>query len=98
MLSYGYSLSVTAVQLAHAYATLANGGRMMPLSLVRRERAPSPEQVIAEKVACTVAAMLEQVVESPRGIHRVRVPGYHVAGSTHPKAGNSSGGNGEIGH
>ncbi|AGI22764.1 peptidoglycan glycosyltransferase [Pseudomonas sp. ATCC 13867] len=81
-LSYGYGLSITAVQLAHAYATLANGGSMMPLSLVRRERAPRPEQVIPEKVAHTVTAMLEQVVESPRGIHRARVPGYHVAGKS----------------
>ncbi len=45
-------------------------------------RAPRPEQVIPEKVAHTVTAMLEQVVESPHGIHRARVPGYHVAGKS----------------
>ena len=32
-LAYGYGVSVTAVQLAHAYAVLGNQGRNMPLSL-----------------------------------------------------------------
>lgn len=37
-LAYGYGLSVTAIQLVHAYATLANDGRSVPLSMVRADR------------------------------------------------------------
>jgi len=39
-LSYGYGLSVTAEQLANAYATLASGGRMiLPYALASPARA-----------------------------------------------------------
>jgi len=37
-LSYGYGVSVTAIQLAHAYATLANNGMVLPLSMTRVDR------------------------------------------------------------
>lgn len=39
-LSYGYGVSVTAIQLAHAYATLANNGQVLPLSMTRVDRKP----------------------------------------------------------
>ncbi|MET1080071.1 MAG: penicillin-binding transpeptidase domain-containing protein [Pseudomonas sp.] len=82
-LAYGYGLSVTAVQLAHAYATLANGGRSVPLTLTRAdERLPDGVQVIPEEVAKTVQGMLQQVVEAPGGVFRAKVPAYHVGGKS----------------
>jgi cell division protein FtsI (penicillin-binding protein 3) len=81
-LSYGYGLSVTAVQLAHAYAVLANGGRSVPLSLTRVDHARDSVQVIPEAVAHTVQGMLQQVIEAPGGVFRAQVPGYHVAGKS----------------
>ncbi len=81
-LSYGYGLSVTAIQLVHAYATIANHGRMVPLSLARVDRPASATQVVPEEVARTVQGMLQQVVEAPGGAHRAQVPGYHVAGKS----------------
>ncbi len=81
-LSYGYGLSVTAVQLAHAYASLANNGRNVPLSLTRVDQRPEGVQVIPEAVAKTLQGMLQQVVEAPGGAHRAQVPGYHVAGKS----------------
>ncbi|SFP24200.1 cell division protein FtsI (penicillin-binding protein 3) [Geopseudomonas sagittaria] len=81
-LSYGYGLSVTAIQLVHAYATIANNGRMVPLSLARVDQAASFTQVVPEEVAKTVQGMLQQVVEAPGGAHRAQVPGYHVAGKS----------------
>ena len=50
-LSYGYGLSVTAVQLAHAYSVLANNGRSTHLSLARVDRQPDSVQVIPEAIA-----------------------------------------------
>ena len=81
-LSYGYGLSVTAIQLAHAYATIANNGRMVPLSLARVDQPANSTQVVPDEVARTVQGMLQQVVEAPGGAHRAQVPGYHVAGKS----------------
>lgn len=81
-LSYGYGLSVTAIQLVHAYATIANNGRMVPLSLARVDQPANFTQVVPEEVARTVQGMLQQVVEAPGGAHRAQVPGYHVAGKS----------------
>ena len=82
-LAYGYGLSVTAIQLAHAYATLANDGRSMPLTMVRADGVRDPgTQVIPESVALTIQGMLQQVVEAPGGVFRAQVPAYHVAGKS----------------
>ncbi|MDF3934374.1 peptidoglycan D,D-transpeptidase FtsI family protein [Pseudomonas citronellolis] len=81
-LSYGYGLSVTAIQLAHAYAALANNGQTVPLTMVRADRQPTATQVIPEQVAKTMQGMLQQVVEAPNGVYRAQVPGYHVAGKS----------------
>ena len=81
-LSYGYGLSITAIQLAHAYATLANDGSFIPLSLTRVERSPQGSQVVPQQVAKTLQGMLQQVVEAPTGVFRAQVPGYHVAGKS----------------
>ncbi|WP_339468674.1 MULTISPECIES: peptidoglycan D,D-transpeptidase FtsI family protein [unclassified Pseudomonas] len=81
-LSYGYGLSVTAIQLAHAFSVLANNGRMVPLSLIHIDEAPKATQVIPENVAKTIQGMLQQVIEAPRGVFRAQVPAYHVAGKS----------------
>lgn len=81
-LSYGYGVSVTAIQLAHAYATLANNGKVLPLSMTRADRQPIGAQVVPEDVAKTLQGMLQQVVEAPRGVFRAQVPGYHVSGKS----------------
>jgi cell division protein FtsI (penicillin-binding protein 3) len=82
-LAYGYGLSVTAVQLAHAYAVLANEGGNVPLSMVRLDRQPVSTQVIDQQIAKTVLGMLQAVVEEPGGGGaRAKVPGYHVGGKS----------------
>lgn len=81
-LSYGYGLSVTAVQMVHAYATLANNGLAIPLSMTRVDNLPSGSQAIPPEVAKTLQGMLQQVVEAPRGVFRAQVPGYHVSGKS----------------
>ncbi|BCD86866.1 penicillin-binding protein 3 [Pseudomonas solani] len=81
-LSYGYGLSVTAIQMVHAYATLANHGQAVPLSMTRVDTVPVGAQVIPDEVAKTMQGMLQQVVEAPRGVFRAQVPGYHVSGKS----------------
>lgn len=81
-LSYGYGLSVNALQLAHAYAVIANKGVMEPLSLVRVDDAPAGQRVISGQVAAELVRMLETVVTRDGTASRAQVPGYQVAGKT----------------
>ena len=81
-LSYGYGLSVTALQLVHAYAALANDGKMVPLSILKLDKEPEATQVVPKATAETIQGMLQQVIEAPRGVYRAQVPFYHVAGKS----------------
>lgn len=82
-LAYGYGLSVTAVQLAHAYSVLGNEGRNVPLSLLRLDQRPEGVQTIDKKISATVLQMLRAVVEEEGGGGaRAKVPGYHVGGKS----------------
>ncbi|WP_111657276.1 peptidoglycan D,D-transpeptidase FtsI family protein [Isoalcanivorax indicus] len=87
-LSYGYGVSVTALQLARAYAVLANDGRRLPVSLerVNADYAEAEnrfaEQVISPVYARAIVDMLETVVSEEGTARRAKVPGYRVAGKT----------------
>jgi len=83
VMSYGYGLSVTAVQLTHAYAVLGNDGASVPLSLMRLDQVPQSVQVLDPQVSAQVLQMLRAVVDEQGGTgSRARVPGYQVGGKT----------------
>ncbi|HSW69256.1 MAG TPA: penicillin-binding transpeptidase domain-containing protein [Gammaproteobacteria bacterium] len=81
-LSFGYGISVTALQLAHAYATIANEGIKIPLSLVRVDQPPQGERVLDRKIALQMLDMLQSVLAKGGTGEPARVPGYSVAGKT----------------
>ncbi len=81
-LSYGYGLSVSALQLASAYTALANGGVRMPPSLLRLPEAPGGTQAIDPSVAHDLLRIMEESVQPGTGGRRAAVPGYRVAGKT----------------
>lgn len=81
-LSFGYGISVTTLQLAHAYATLANDGIKVPLSLLRIDKPPVGERVVDEKIAHEMMEMLRNVLLKGGTGEPARVPGYSVAGKT----------------
>lgn len=80
--SYGYGISVTALQLAHAYSVLASDGVLKPVSFVKVDTAPLGEQVMSVEVARQVRSMLESVVADGGTGKLARVSGYRVAGKT----------------
>ena len=80
--SYGYGVSVTLLQLARAYAVLANGGELLPLTLVRRDDAADHLRVMSPGVAHAVRRMLELAVGSGGTGSAARVPDYRVGGKT----------------
>ncbi len=81
-LSYGYGLSVTPLQLAHAYATLGAGGIRRPVTFLRVDGEVPGERVVDEQVALQLIQLLESVI-TPEGTGgRASLTGYRVAGKT----------------
>jgi cell division protein FtsI (penicillin-binding protein 3) len=81
-LSFGYGLSVTAVQLARIYAAIGNGGTVRPLTILKTDNPPPGERVIAEHNADAMVEMLEAVTEKRGTATRAKVAGYRVGGKT----------------
>lgn len=81
-LSFGYGLSVTGLQLAQAYAVLANGGEKRPLSLVRVRQPAKGEKVMSKETAHAVVEMMETVVSREGTAQQASVAGYRIAGKT----------------
>ncbi|MGO2512981.1 peptidoglycan D,D-transpeptidase FtsI family protein [Marinomonas polaris] len=80
-LAYGYGLSVSTLQLAQAYMTLANGGYRVPVTIFKQDVPADGKQVIPQKVAHDVVKMMESVVQRGSG-KAAQIPGYRVAGKT----------------
>lgn len=88
----GYELAATVLQLANAYATIANGGVMMKPYLVQRIvdangedvqtfEAQRVRRVVSEATAKTLTTLLCGVVERGTG-KAARVQGLAIAGKT----------------
>ena len=80
--SYGYGISVTAMQLAQAYSVIASGGLLYPISFQKVGLIPVPRRVMPEMVAFEVNRMMRAVVGPDGSGRRAAVDGYHVAGKT----------------
>jgi cell division protein FtsI (penicillin-binding protein 3) len=81
-LSFGYGISVTTLQLARAYAALANDGVIVPVSLLKRDTRPRGDRVFEAETARAVRRMLESVATPDGTAPDAVVPGYRVAGKT----------------
>lgn len=80
-MSYGYGLSATPLQIAHAYATLGNGGRAIVPTFIKGETGEAT-QVLDPKVAHEVLRMMQTVTEPGGTATQAAILGYHVAGKT----------------
>ncbi len=81
-MSHGYGLSVTPLQLAHAYATIGAGGIRRPITFERVSGPVPGVQVLDPKVAHELVQLMEQVVEKGGTATRAAVVGYKVSGKT----------------
>jgi len=81
-ISFGYGVSVTALQLAQAYMIFATNGKLLPISFHKISGSIEGRQVISEKTARQIRVMLKAVVENQGTGHRAAVNGYQVAGKT----------------
>jgi cell division protein FtsI (penicillin-binding protein 3) len=80
-LSYGYGVSVTVLQLAEAFAAIADEGRLRRPSLVQGANNPAVS-IMDPKYAHEVAAMLETVTGERGTGKAARVGNYRVSGKT----------------
>ncbi len=91
-ISFGQGISVTAIQLATALSSIANGGYLMKPYIVKKIVSPegkvllekNPEvlkRVVSYDTASKITTILEQVVENGTG-KNARISGYRVAGKT----------------
>jgi cell division protein FtsI (penicillin-binding protein 3) len=84
----GQGIGVTPVQMATAYAAVANGGLWVQPHLVSRiagrpARRPKKRRIVSPGVAAQMKAMLRGVVDSEGGTGTAAaIPGYYVAGKT----------------
>lgn len=80
-MSYGYAISMTALQLAQSYAALANHGRLRPPTFVKGVRKPERD-IFDARLTDQVIGMLETVTGPGGSGTRASVPNYRVAGKT----------------
>jgi cell division protein FtsI (penicillin-binding protein 3) len=82
-LAFGYGITATPLQLAHAYSVFANGGVQQPVSLLALEgELPVGKRVISTDTAAQLLAMLHAVTGDDGTARKARVPGYQVGGKT----------------
>ena len=91
-IAFGQGLSLTAVQAASVYATIANDGLRVQPTLVagytapdgtyQPAAAPTSVRVVSPKTAAEVRSMLESVVSDEGTAPMAAISGYRVAGKT----------------
>jgi len=83
-MSYGYGLSASLLQLAHAYTVFAHDGELLPLS-IQKLPAGAPVQgrrVFSPQTAETLRQMLQSVTEPGGTAREAQVAGYAVGGKS----------------
>jgi cell division protein FtsI (penicillin-binding protein 3) len=81
-MAFGHGISVSVLQLAHAYTVFANDGWMPPLTITRRREAAVGQRIVSERTAREVRGMLELATQDGGTAPQARVIGYRVAGKT----------------
>jgi len=82
ILSFGYGLSSSALQLARAYTALADDGILHSVSLLKREEDDDTVRIFSAKTARSVRKMMETVLMKDGTAYEARVDGYSAAGKT----------------
>lgn len=81
-MSYGYGLSVSLMQLAHAYTVFGRDGDLAPISMLKVDNPVSGQPVFQSKVARDVRTMLHMVVGPGGTASKAQTMGYSVGGKT----------------
>jgi cell division protein FtsI (penicillin-binding protein 3) len=81
-MSYGYGLSISLFQLAHAYSVFARNGDLVPVTMLKSDQPAPGARVISQKNAGAVRHMLQMVTDVGGTATRAQTMGYSVGGKT----------------
>jgi cell division protein FtsI (penicillin-binding protein 3) len=81
-MSFGQGISMSLLQLAHAWLIFARDGDVIPLSFQKTSEKPVGQQIISAKTAAQMRTMVESVVGPGGTASQAQVAGYRVGGKT----------------
>ena len=81
-MSFGQGISMSLLQLAHAWLIFARDGDVIPLSFQKVTDKPVGQQIISAKTAAQVRTMVESVVSPEGTAPQAQVAGYRIGGKT----------------
>jgi len=89
--SFGQGITATPLQLTNAFATIANGGKMMRPYIIEKVIHPNGKEditkpreiktILDKRTSSLLSGMLVRVIDSGQA-NLAQVPGYYVAGKT----------------
>ncbi len=81
--SFGHGITTTLLQLAKAYAIIANGGYEIQPSLIKRTKNYKKEKILNDGVSEKILPILRKIVTTKEGTASLAdVPGYEIGGKT----------------
>ena len=82
--AYGHGITTTPLQLAKAYAIIANGGYKIKPTLIKKEKnLKRGEQIITQENSNKINVILRKIVTSEQGTANLaNIAGYEIAGKT----------------
>ncbi len=82
--AYGHGITTTPLQLANAYAIIANGGYKIKPTLIKKvKNLKRGEQIITQENSNKINKILRKIVTSEQGTaNLVNIAGYEIAGKT----------------
>jgi cell division protein FtsI (penicillin-binding protein 3) len=81
-MSFGQGISMSLLQLAHAWLIFARDGDVIPLSFQKTTETPVGQQVVSPRTAAQMRTMIESVVGPGGTASQAQVAGYRVGGKT----------------
>jgi len=81
-MAYGYGVSASLLQIAHAYTAFARDGQVIPVTMLKQEQPTSGVRVMSQRTAQEVRKML-QMAAGPGGTGpKAQTMGYSVGGKS----------------
>ena len=81
-MSYGYGLSASLLQMAHAYTVFARDGEVIPVSMLRQEQSAPGLRVLSPETAREVRKMLQMAAGTGGTAPLAQTIGYSVGGKS----------------
>ena len=95
-MAYGYGLSASLLQMAHAYTTFARDGEVIPISMLKQEQPVAGLRVLSVETAREIRTMLQMAAGPGGTAPKAQTMGYSVggkSGTAHKQEGRGYAGN-----